>query len=253
MTRVPENHCVDPRFGESERDKLDRDGYVILEGILSESECDDWSRILDEAWIWDQQNLPPHPAGEEPGVQFVRNPLRHSLVFERCVTDPVVLAPARSMIGSRMICHIMNARRSDPGHGRQPLHDLTRKRGRPFPVCNVIWCLDEFTRDNGATRVLPGTHLDDTAALATLADPLRPHPDEVYVTAPRGSVLVFNSQLIHAGTQNDSDRPRRSMQCNFAVDSMPPFYPWREQLSDATKAGLSPLAQQLLTLAPVAA
>lgn len=235
-------------FTPAQSRQLETDGYVVVPDVLTAAECDLWSQLLDDAWQLDQRTLPPHPAGEEDGVQFVRNPLRHSVEFERCVIEPVCLAAARTMIGDRMIMQIMNARRCDPGYGLQPLHDLTRKRGKPFLVCNTIWCLDEFTPSNGSTRVLPGSHLDDRDTIARMGDPLEPHPDEQYVVAPRGSVLIFNSQLIHAGSRNQTDRPRRSIQCNFAVDELSPFYPWEEQIPAEIQAAFTPLSRTLLGL-----
>lgn len=233
---------------EDQRNSIDTDGYAVIPDVLSRSECERWSDVLDNAWEQDRQTLPPHPAGEEQGVQFVRNPLRHSLEFERCIIDPLILDAAHSMLGPSIILHIMNSRRVNPGYGLQPLHDLTRTRGRPFRVCNTIWCLDSFTPDNGATRVIPGTHMSDREALDRMSDPLAPHPDERYVRAPRGSVVIFNSKLIHSGTVNRTSRPRRSIQCNFAVSSMEPFYPWRDQLSMEALSQLADLSRDLLGL-----
>jgi hypothetical protein len=248
MTTIDSDQTSGVRFTEDQRRALDEEGYVVVPDLLEDGECDLWSRVLDDAWLEDQRTLPPHPAGEEPGVQFVRNPLRHSLVFEKCVIDPLILEAARSMIGPALVLHIMNARRVDPGYGEQPLHDLTRRRGRPFRVCNTIWCLDEFTPDNGSTRVIHGSHLADQEFLARMTDPMAPHPDERMVVAPRGAVLLFNSALIHSGTRNRTGRPRRSIQCNFAVDTMDPFYPWHEQLAPHLQAALTPKGRQLLGL-----
>jgi len=105
----------------------------------------------------------------------------------------------------------LNFRAALPGHGRQPLH---ADYGGPVPpgeyqVCNSIWLLDDFTADNGATRVVPGSHRFARRAREALADPAAPHPDEVRLIAPAGTVVVFNS-LGRNGQQLDQRKYIRS-------------------------------------------
>ena len=68
-----------------------------------------------------------------------------------------------------------------------------------YQVCNSIWMLDEFTPENGATRVLPGSHLTGRTT-TVLADASAPQPGEVLVQGEQGSVCVFSSHLFHGGT-----------------------------------------------------
>jgi ectoine hydroxylase-related dioxygenase (phytanoyl-CoA dioxygenase family) len=74
-----------------------------------------------------------------------------------------------------------------------------------------MWCISEFTLDNGPLRVVPGSH----AAPAPPIDPngfgsgMGPHPDEVRIEAPAGSAILFTSGAIwHSGTFNYSPAPR---------------------------------------------
>jgi phytanoyl-CoA dioxygenase PhyH len=243
-------HHVDHRpskLTDEQRHILDRDGYLVLPGILSDEECDLWSQATDEVWERDRITPGPHPYREEPGVQFVPNPLRHSLLFEKCIIEPQVLEGVRAALESPVVLHLINSRRSDPGYGEQPLHDLDRERGRPFRGCNTLWCLDEFTETNGATRVIPGSHLTDTEFLARMVDPWATHPDERYVVAPRGAVVIFNAHLIHAGSKNRSDKPRRSVHGYFTPPDRPSHYHWPD-LPPHILAGLSPASRELMRL-----
>ena len=224
---------------------LESEGYLVLHDVMTDQECDQLSELADYACAHNEDC--PHPYDPEPGVGFTPNLLRHSAAFQRCVTDPMILGAVRSMLGQDIRLRLVNGRRSDPGHGGQPLHELARRRGRPFYGCNTIWCLDPFTESNGATRVLPRTHLDDTAALAALDDPAGPHRDEITVVAPRGSVLLFNAQLIHAGGTNNSDNPRRVVQSYYTVPSIPTHYDWTA-LPPAIVSALTPAALRLLGL-----
>lgn len=214
-----------PLLTDNQLRRLEEEGYVVIPDVLSPDECDVWSRAVDEAWERDQAEQ--HDYVQEPGVQFVENPLRQSILFERCATEPVVLEAVRVVLGPNVLLSTLNARRSDPGYGNQPLHDLKRRRGRPFGWCDAIWCLDEFTPANG-TRVVPGSHLAAEPYLSRIEDSLLPHPDEEIVEASRGSVLVFNGSLIHGGNTNRGHAPRRSIQSQFVLPGQKTEYEWAE-------------------------
>lgn len=103
----------------------------------------------------------------------------------------------------------------DPGHGAgaQGLH-ADRPPGRVHPVDGItlIWMLDEFTDDNGATRVVPGSHRGATAVPRHLAQPDDRHPDEIIVRGNAGDVLIFDSHLWHSGRRNLDGGRRRAVQ-----------------------------------------
>jgi ectoine hydroxylase-related dioxygenase (phytanoyl-CoA dioxygenase family) len=224
--------------------QLDEDGYVVLPNHLSPEDCDLWSQEVEDAWERDRTEQ--HDYIEEPGVRFVANLLRHSVMFERCATDPAVLEGIRAVLGPDVMLSTINGRRADPGYGNQPLHELDRQRGKPFRKCDAIWCLDEFTALNG-TRVIPGSHLGAEHFLSRLKDPLLPHPDERIVEAPRGSVLVFVASLIHGGSTNRNDKPRRSIQTQFALAGEKPLYDW-SALPSHIQEELQPESLRLLGL-----
>jgi len=230
---------------DDQRRTLDEAGYVVLPGILSEQECDLWSRTIDD--VWEQERTRAHKYREEPGVRFTDNLLRHSQLFEKCMSDPTVLDGVRAVLGQDIVLSLINARRSDPGYGNQALHDLKRERGVPFRWCNTMWCLDEFTSVNGATRVIPRSHMSGEPFLSRCEDSLLPHPDECFVEAPRGGVVIFNSHLIHGGSTNHTDTPRRCVHSSFARVGEQPYYDWNE-LPSAIQSGLTPTSRQLLGL-----
>ena len=69
---------------------------------------------------------------------------------------------------------------------------------------------DDLTRENGATRVVPGTHLISKRPDEFLDDPGAPHPEETtYLTGKAGAVAVFNAHLWHGCTRNRTARTRR--------------------------------------------
>jgi ectoine hydroxylase-related dioxygenase (phytanoyl-CoA dioxygenase family) len=101
-----------------------------------------------------------------------------------------------------------------PGERAQPLHpdDAIYPVPRPHPelVVNVMWPLDDFTENNGATRVVPGSHrwVDE-----------RPGPDAetVAVTMPAGSAMLYVGSLWHGGGANATPRARVGVVLHYAV------------------------------------
>jgi hypothetical protein len=102
--------------------------------------------------------------------------------------------------------HFTQAVQIGPGQGAQPLH---RDRGVWGKYLNrsietqfsTIWAVDEFTADNGATRVVPGSHLWEASR--------EPEPGEIFAAVMRpGSVLLYNGSVLHGGGANRGDTSR---------------------------------------------
>ena len=192
------------------RDRLDRDGYAPLPGVLSASQVTAIRTRLAEllAAEGDQAGIEVH---QEAGADRLADLINKGPMFDVCFTDPRVLACIAHVLGDFKLFSL-NFRAARPGHGRQPLH---ADFGGPAPtegyqVCNSIWLLDDFTADNGATRVVPGSHRYSRPAREALPDPAAPHPSEVRLIAPAGTVVVFNSHLWHGGTLNHAGARRPS-------------------------------------------
>lgn len=230
----------------SSRDRLDRDGYAPLPGVLSGEQVAAIRARLAEllAGEGDQAGIEVH---QEAGTDRLADLINKGTMFHACFTDPRVLACIAHVLGDFKLSSL-NFRAARPGHGLQPLH---ADYGGPVPpgqyqVCNSIWLLDDFTADNGATRVVPGSHRFARAAREALADPAAPHPDEVRLIAPAGTVIVFNSHLWHGGTQNRSDRPRRALHSYFTRRANRQQLGQRQYIRAETLAGLSPAARFIL-------
>src|SRR5262249_12442676 len=87
-----------------------------------------------------------------------------------------------------------------PGQEGQPIHEDTQLIPLPRPhipiTLNAIWALSDFRHDNGATRIVPGSHKFDTAP------EYGKNYDAVTATMPSGSVMLFDSSLWHGGGAN---------------------------------------------------
>ena len=117
-----------------------------------------------------------------------------------------------------------------------------------YLVCTAIWMLDPFTRENGATRLVPGTHRSTALPKEVLADVLAPHPDEIYVIGQPGDVFIFNGHCWHAGGANHTDRARRAILAHYARADQPQRLNHKASISAAVQAALSPLEREVLGL-----
>ena len=113
---------------------------------------------------------------------------------ERCSARDCVSGPCWtwSNRSSAADCKLssLNARSADPGTDvGQPLHvdmgAIADEKG--YWVCNTVWLLDDFTRDNGPTRMIPGSHKWGTRPQDVMSDPYAPHPQEMLLIAPAGT------------------------------------------------------------------
>jgi ectoine hydroxylase-related dioxygenase (phytanoyl-CoA dioxygenase family) len=108
----------------------------------------------------------------------------------------------------------------DPGEQAQPIHADDQLLPLPKPhvplVCNTMWALTDFTEENGATRVIPGSHLRDRSPVFG-----KPY-DSVPAEMPRGSVLVWHGSLWHGGGANRTDEPRLGVVVHYAASWLRP-------------------------------
>jgi ectoine hydroxylase-related dioxygenase (phytanoyl-CoA dioxygenase family) len=145
----------------------------------------------------------------------------------------------------------LNARSADPhADSGQPLHvdmgAIADERG--YWACNTIWMLDDFTMENGATRMIPGSHRWGTRPQDVLEDPRAPHPEEVLLTGPAGSVAIMNAHLWHGGTANRTASPRLAMHAFYCRHDKPQQQYQKRLLRPEVQAGLSPALRQILAL-----
>ncbi|MDP7577917.1 MAG: phytanoyl-CoA dioxygenase family protein [SAR202 cluster bacterium] len=199
------------------RDELDEKGYTVLLGLID----DQWLEALRTQFeeLCDKEGsragLEVH---QEYGARRLADLVNKGEMFDTVYTNPTVLAAVYHVIGKDLKLGSLNARDALPGEGLQRLHpDWDGVYDGRFHVCNSIWLLDDFTEENGCTRLVPGTHLvSATNSTAVLTDPMAPHPQEEYLIAPAGSVAVFNSHVWHGGTLNrTTDAKRRALHCYF--------------------------------------
>lgn len=183
---------------------LDREGYLVVPGAL------------DAAWIGRLLRAFDDAAAQASGTQHVAvSPATPEHEAWRALHQhPALLAVAAHVLGPLFRVRDAHGRNPLPGFGQQGLHADWPERapGGGYHVVTALWMLDDFTAENGATRVVPGTHLITRAIPKSLGQPLARHAEERIITGRAGAVLLFNGHLWHSGRKNESRGPRRTVQ-----------------------------------------
>ncbi len=225
--------------------RLDRDGYAPLFGVLTGGQITRMRTRLAELTAAEGRSA-GHEVHQEAGTDRLADLVNKDPVFEVCFTDPRVLASVAHVLADFKLSSL-NSRAALPGRGLQAMHAEGGPAGPgPYHVCNSIWLLDDFTVDNGATRVVPGSHRLTVSARDAMPDTAAPHPDEVTLVAPAGTVVVFNSHLWHGGTLNRTSRPRRAVHSYFTRRANGQQLDQRTYIRPETFARLSPAARFIL-------
>ena len=197
------------------RSQLDEDGFAPLPGILDTSQVEAFRARLEELTAAEGESA-GREVHQEAGTDRLSDLVNKDPMFDVCFTHPKVLAAMAHVLGDFKLSSL-NSRAALPGQGHQALH---ADWGEPVPaddyqVCNSIWLLDDFTTENGATRVVPGSHRWGQRPSDVMADPADAHPAEIQLLAPAGTVVIFNSHLWHGGTLNRTTEPRRALHSYF--------------------------------------
>lgn len=192
-----------------DRERLRQDGYVLLRNAIPTDWLDDLRAAFDAGVL---------PSGQWPvprGPDWRHAQLDLDPTVQAVCRLPALLAAAGALIGERFFLAQVEGREPLAGGGHQGLHrDYSAER--PGDTVNALAFFDHFGPDNGATRLVPGTHRPAPDAPAIdLAD----ESDAIQISGRAGDILVFDADLIHAGTVNLTGARRRSILIGYFAES----------------------------------
>jgi ectoine hydroxylase-related dioxygenase (phytanoyl-CoA dioxygenase family) len=140
---------------------------------------------------------------------------------QRCrdlVMNPLILATTKKVLAHAMSfqLHLTQVIAIGPGEPAQPIHrDQWAFDFFPFPKgyevqCNTLWAMTDFTEQNGATRVVPGSnHFEDKLQFK--------EQDSEPAEMTKGSVLLYTGAVYHGGGANRSDATRIGINITYNV------------------------------------
>ncbi|HXW08429.1 MAG TPA: phytanoyl-CoA dioxygenase family protein [Vicinamibacterales bacterium] len=233
-----------------ERRQLDERGYVVLDSFMGDDLLRELRARIQELFAEEGERA-GHEFRTEEHARRLANLVDKGDVFRRAIALPELLEYVRHVLGPGIKLSSLNARSADPETAvGQPLHvDMAAvPDARGYWVCNTVWMLDDFTRENGPTRMVPGSHRWGTRPQDVLADPVAPHSQEVLLTGKAGTIAVMNAHLWHAGTANRSPAPRLAMHAFYCRRDKPQQQYQKQLLRPEVQSGLSPELRDLLAL-----
>lgn len=227
--------------------RLDEQGYLELPGLMGADLLETLRQRVDELFA-EEGDRAGWEFKQEPGARRLANLVNKGKVFEDLILSPQVLAGMAHVLGPRFKLSSLNARSADPFNNEpQPLHvdsaAIPDEAG--YWVCNSVWLLDDFTPENGATRIIPGSHRWSRLPPPGLYEK---HPEEILVTGRAGDVVIMNAHAWHGGTANHTEKPRRALHVYYTRWDKPQQQYQKQWLAPEVQRRLGTQAREILAL-----
>jgi ectoine hydroxylase-related dioxygenase (phytanoyl-CoA dioxygenase family) len=233
----------------TEKRALDEDGYCMFYDVMDPA----WLAELQDTFdkIYEREGagagLEVH---QEKGTRRISDLINKGACYDRVWLHPKVLAATYHVLKRDFKVLSINGRDAIKGEGLQDLHIDAEPRSddaQPFALINALWIIDDFTPENGATRIVPGSHRWKGKPSDAMKSTRDPHPQQKLIVAPAGSVAVTNGHLWHGGTVNVSGARRRVYHSAYIGREIPQFQiNQREYVRKQTYDRISPAARYLL-------
>ncbi|EID11311.1 phytanoyl-CoA dioxygenase (PhyH) family protein [Mycobacterium xenopi RIVM700367] len=206
---------VDGAIVDADMAALDRDGYVIWENLLSAEECRHIREVV-RRWL----RYPGRNSFEGRRTQRIYSVLSRTRVCDRLVDHPRVLAVLDRLLMPNYLLSALQVINIQPGESAQLLHHDDGFYPIPRPraplAAATIWAIDDFTADNGATVVVPGSHRWGRRRPG-------PHDQRLPVVMPAGSCVFFVGTLWHGGGANTTSRDRLAVTAQYCQPWLRPM------------------------------
>jgi ectoine hydroxylase-related dioxygenase (phytanoyl-CoA dioxygenase family) len=215
-------------------------GYCVLADVL---DVDTVARLRHAVDLIAHRERGEGTSWNSSGNQKCFNLVNHGLEFLQLAEHPTALTFAAEQLGPHPLLSSLTANVTRPSNVQQGLHADQQYVPPPWShvsSMNVVWALDDFTEDNGATVVVPGSHREGRP----------PQPDAgplVSITGPAGSAVVLDGRVWHAsGVNRTADEARTAILAHYCA-------PWIRQqenvfrsLDPSVRARLTPGQRALL-------
>lgn len=204
-----------------ELEQLDAEGWIALPGLFTSGEAAHLARRCVE--LIDTADTAA-PRDKRTGGTHRAAALLDRLPELRTFPEQAGLAAAIAhLLGRPVPLTDLSMRCPQPGFGEQTLHadDMPITAAGECRGVTAIIALCDFTGENGATAVVPGSHRRPD--LQRRVSRLDLSATEVVLTGAAGTAFLFSAHLLHRGTRNRSDQPRPALQAQWRLAPTLPF------------------------------
>jgi ectoine hydroxylase-related dioxygenase (phytanoyl-CoA dioxygenase family) len=196
-------------------ERMNRDGFTIVENAIDASLVAalraDILRLERELDVKPAQNI-----FEGTRTHRIYNLLARGEVYQQVPVHESVLPIVEGVLDRGCLVSSLSSIAIGPGEAAQPLHADDQLIPLPKPhvsiICNSMWALTDFTIENGATRVVPGSHRADRSPL-----PFGEQAEFHHAEMKAGSVLIFDGSIWHGGGANRTSERRLGLAMNYCA------------------------------------
>jgi len=219
--------------------RLDEDGYLVLEDLIDRKRLAAMRERLEELLAITPQ--------DHAGTLVVGG-LLDEPVFDAAWSHPRILAAIRHVLRDEPRLLGVSSRGLRPGHGQQSLHVDWGNVGDPgvWYGCHAICALVEFTQENGATRIVPGSHRNPWMMKGRWGP--KAHPSQKQLVGSAGTIFILNIHCAHSAVHNSSQDARLALFANFSRRDSPILLANPPQEPGAAVLARHPIAIQALLM-----
>ena len=204
-------------------DQIIKKGYAIIPNVISDKECEKYKKLLEKSYNkYSDKYIPSNKLSSlaekllEKVVYNLHNKnlswfklFQHKSVLN--ILD-IILKEGSYKNNEPYYLNNISARCPLKGNQGQEIHLDSNLPGVNYNiVTNVMWYFDNVNKENGTTVVVPGSH-----KLLKYADNKKKIKNKVYINAKKGSVLIFNANLWHAGSAKKNNNSRWALVLGYA-------------------------------------
>lgn len=188
-------------------------GFVVVPGPVIPGGFEQLSNAYDRA-VAEADSSDVH-TGRTGASTRINDFVNREPQFDNIYIHPPLLAACCQIIGGPFKLSGMRARTLHTGAPAEGLHVDVKHQADGWPLVGCILMVDAFTAENGATRFVPGSHLQTREPGEVMNNPKDAHPEQVLACGPAGSIIIFNASVWHGYSANQASTPRRSIAAHF--------------------------------------
>jgi ectoine hydroxylase-related dioxygenase (phytanoyl-CoA dioxygenase family) len=195
---------------------LQRDGAIVVRELASTDVVNDVKNEFQTQFVEQGNRVRSDFAGRQ--TIRITGVLRYAPSAASLIADATVLEVANAVLLPHCEAYQIGSTtgiRLLPGQGAQPMH----RDDSCYPIqipgmelqIGVIWALDDFTEENGGTRVVLGSHRYLRAWHEVVVS------EYISAVMPSGSALIYFGSTLHGGGENKSSAPRSALVNTYSL------------------------------------
>jgi len=219
--------------------EFNENGFMVIEDILSSIECDNYKTLIKKIYPKIKKSYiqtsvaSDHGLDDKNNEEIIFNLHNKNFSFVELLDHPKLLPLISSVLqkgsykDSEPFIYMNSAARNVlSGFPEQQLHIDSRFPASTFALnIQVFWLLDDFTEQNGSTRIIPKSH-----TIPSYPENSKKYDNEVLLTARKGSVVVFNGSCWHGASKKMNDEDRWALIYTFGRWFLKPSFDFNKNM-----------------------